>query len=114
MEPVFQVVQSLYNRAHYVNDVDILTDVEDVYLEDINVRNKLESQKIGSISFARVSRDLLKMNVPFNKPEPYMYFNNEIRDTDVNRPTICYTRKPAMVVSYEKKYFYCLVILSFL
>ncbi len=101
MEPVFQVVQSLYNRAHYVNDVDILTDVEDVYLEDINVRNKLESQKIGSISFARVSRDLLKMNVPSNKPEPYMYFNNEIRDTDVNRPTICYTRKPAMVVSYE-------------
>lgn len=101
MEPVFQVVQSLYNRAHYVNDVDILTDVEDVYLEDINVRNKLESQKIGSISFAKVSRDLLKMNVPINKPEPYMYFNNEIRDTDVNRPTICYTRKPAMVVSYE-------------
>ncbi|WP_027219117.1 hypothetical protein [Butyrivibrio fibrisolvens] len=101
MEPVFQVVQALYNRAHYVNDADILSDVEDVYLEDINVRNKLESQKIGSISFAKVSRELLKMNVPNNKPEPYMYFNNEIRDTDVNRPTICYTRKPAMVVSYE-------------
>lgn len=101
MEPIFQIVQSLYNRAQYVNDEDILSDCESVHVEDINVRNKLESQKIGSISFVKVSRDLLKMNVPYNKPEPYMYFNNEIRDTEVNRPTICYTRKPAMIVSYE-------------
>ncbi len=101
MEPVFQIIQSLYNRTQYINDADILTDVEDVKVEDINVRNKLESQKIGSIAFVKVSRELLKMNVPFNKPEPCMYFNNEIRDTEANRPTICYTRKPAMVVSYE-------------
>ncbi len=102
MEPVFQIVQSLYNRAQFVCDDDILSESENVHVEDINVRNKLENgQKIGSISFVKVSRDLLKMNVPYNKPEPYMYFNNEIRDTEVNRPTICYTRKPAMIVSYE-------------
>lgn len=102
MEPVFQIVQSLYNRAQFVYDDDILSESENVHVEDINVRNKLENgQKIGSISFVKVSRDLLRMNVPYNKPEPYMYFNNEIRDTEVNRPTICYTRKPAMIVSYE-------------
>lgn len=102
MEPVFQIVQSLYNRAQFVYDDDILSESENVHVEDINVRNKLENgQKIGSIAFVKVSRDLLKMNVPYNKPEPYMYFNNEIRDTEVNRPTICYTRKPAMIVSYE-------------
>ncbi len=101
MEPVFQVIQSLYNRSQFVNDEDILSDVDNVCIEDINVRNKLVSTKIGSIAFAKVSRELLQMNVPYNKPEPYMYFNNEIRDTEVNRPTICYTRKPAMIVSYE-------------
>ena len=101
MEPVFRVIQSLYNRSQFVEEEDILTGIEDVHIEDINVRNKLENQKIGTISFAKVSRDVLKMNVPFNKPEPYMYFNNEIRDIDVNRPTICFTRMPAMIVSYE-------------
>ncbi|SFQ09454.1 hypothetical protein SAMN02910358_00730 [Lachnospiraceae bacterium XBB1006] len=101
MEPIFQVVQSLYNRAQYVHDEDILSDNQNVHIEEIHVRNTLESQTIGHISFVKVDRDLLKMNVPYNKPEPYMYFNNEIRDTEVNRPTICYTRKPAMIVSYE-------------
>lgn len=101
MEPVFQIVQSLYNRAQYVDEEDILSECDSVHVEKINVRNTLETQTIGNIAFAKVSRELLKMNVPYNKPAPYMFFNNEIRDSEVNRPTICYTRKPAMIVSYE-------------
>ncbi|SHN64635.1 hypothetical protein SAMN02745247_02829 [Butyrivibrio hungatei DSM 14810] len=104
MEPVFQVVQSLYNRAQYVNEEDILTDLylnKEVIVKDIKVKNTLEDTKIGTLAFVKVTRDLLKMNVPDNKPEPYMFFNNEIRDTEVNKPTICFTRKPAMIVSYE-------------
>lgn len=30
-----------------------------------------------------------------------MYLNCEIRDTEVNKPVVCFTRKPGMIVSYE-------------
>lgn len=101
MKPVFQVIQSLYNRAQFIDGEDILKDVDDKKIESIKVKKYLDDQSIGTIAFAKVSRELLKMNVPDNNPEPFMYFNNEIRDADVNKPTICFTRKPAMVVSYE-------------
>lgn len=101
MKPVFQVIQSLYNRAQYIDEEDILTEVEDKKIEPIRVKKYLDDPSIGTLAFAKVSRDLLKMNVPDNNPEPFMYFNNEIRDADVNKPTICFTRKPAMIVSYE-------------
>ncbi len=102
MEPVFQIVQALYNRAFYVDEEDILgEDGIEVYKEDINLRKTLESQKIGSVSFVKVSRDLLKMNAPDNKPEPYLYMNLDTGDAEANRPIICYTRKPGMIVSYE-------------
>lgn len=101
MEPIFKVIQSLYNRANYIDNEDILSNVEDKNVEAINVRKYLQDSTIGVLSFAKVTRELLQMNPPYNKPEPYMYFNNEIRDTDINRPTICFTRKPAMIVAYE-------------
>ena len=101
MEPIFKVVQALYNRAGYVNDKDILSKVEEISIKPINVRKYLEDSTIGVLAFAKVNRELLKMNAPYNKPEPFMYFNNEIRDTEVNKPTVCFTRKPAMIVSYE-------------
>lgn len=101
MKPVFQVIQSLYNRAHFVDEEDILSSVEEKKIESIRVKKYLDDPSIGTLAFAKVSRDLLKMNVPDNNPEPFVYFNNEIRDTDVNKPTICFTRKPAMIVSYE-------------
>lgn len=101
MEPIFKVIQSLYNRANYVNEDDILSSVEEKKIEEIKVLKYLEDKTIGTLAFAKVTKDILKMNAPDNKPEPFMYFNSEIRDSDVNRPTICFTRKPAMVVSYE-------------
>lgn len=101
MEPVFKVIQSLYNRASYIDEEDILSEVTEKKTENIAIRKYLEDSTIGVLAFAKVSRELLKMNAPYNKPEPFMYFNNEIRDTDVNKPTVCFTRKPAMIVSYE-------------
>lgn len=101
MRPVFQVIQALYNRALFVEEEDILSDVQDKKVETIKVKKYLDNSSIGTLAFAKVSRDLLKMNVPDNNPEPFMYFNSEIRDSDVNKPTICFTRKPAMIVSYE-------------
>lgn len=101
MEPIFKVIQSLYNRASYVEEQDILSDIAEKKTEAITIRKYLQDSTIGVLAFAKINRELLRMNAPDNKPEPFMYFNNEIRDTEVNRPTICYTRKPAMIVAYE-------------
>ena len=101
MEPVFRVVQSLYNMASYVDEEDILADVEEKKREPIVVRKYLEDTSVGVLAFAKVSRQLLGMNAPDNKPEPLMYFNSEMDSQDGNMPIVCFTRKPAMIVSYE-------------
>lgn len=101
MEPVFRVVQSLYNLASYVDEEDVLAEVEEKKRESITVRKYLEDTSVGVLAFAKVSRQLLGMNAPDNKPEPLMYFNSEIDSQDGNTPIVCFTRKPAMIVSYE-------------
>lgn len=102
MEPVFKVTQALYNRANYVNEEDVFSgsDVE-VKVQPIKVMKYLTDSTIGMAAFAKVHRSMLGMEAPTNKPEPFMYFNKEINDFNVNKPTICYTRKPGMIVSYE-------------
>ena len=102
MEPVFRVIQALYNRANFVDDDDILSDTEAIVkVEEVKLRNCLDTTGSGKIAFAKVPKEMLGMAAPHNKPEPYMFFNCEIRDEDVNKPTVCFTRKPAMIVSYE-------------
>lgn len=103
MEPAFQIIQALYNRAIVQNvSGDILDNsMSDNKAEKISLRKVLENTEAGTIAFAKVSRKLLKMDFPDNKPEPYMYFNCEIRDKEKNKPVISFTRKPGMVVSYE-------------
>lgn len=102
MEPVFKVIQALYNRANFVKEDDILSDTDvEVKVESVNLRGCLNETSSGKVAFAKVPREVLGMAAPLNKPEPYMYFNCEIRDEDVNRPVLCFTRKPAMIVSYE-------------
>lgn len=103
MEPAFQIIQALYNRA-VTNTVsgDILDNQMSVSkAEKIVLRKVLENTEAGTIAYAKVSRKLLKTEFPDNKPEPYMYFNCEIRDKEKNKPVISFTRKPGMVVSYE-------------
>lgn len=102
MEPVFKVIQALYNHAGHVQEDDILTPLGNaVKVESVNIRNCLNETSAGNIAYVKVSKELLGMNAPLNKPEPYIYFNCEIRHEDVNSPVVCFTRKPAMVVSYE-------------
>ncbi len=103
MEPVFQIIQSLYNRAVSLeNNGDILDTSEvESKAEKVILRKVLENTEAGTIAYAKVSRKLLKTEFPDNKPEPYMYFNCEIRDKEKNKPVISFTRKPGMVVSYE-------------
>ena len=102
MEPIFKVVQALYNRANYIDEEDILTDTEALTkVNSIKIIKYLTDTQAGTLAYTKVPKELLGMKAPDNKPDPFMYFNCEIRDEEVNKPTICFARKPAMIVSYE-------------
>lgn len=103
MEPSFQIVQALYNRAVCKDNIaDILSnDSVESKSEDIVLRKVLETAKAGTVAFAKVPRKILKTDYPDNKPEPYMYFNCEIRDKEKNKPVLFFTRKPGMIISYD-------------
>lgn len=103
MEPAFQVVHALYNKAIGAETTgDILSDSSVITnVEDISLRNVLDTTKAGTIAYTKIPRTLLKTGFPDNKPEPFMYFNCEIRDKEKNKPVVFFTRKPGMIVSYE-------------
>lgn len=102
MEPVYKVIQALYNRANHIEEDDILTGTNSITkISPIKVIKYLTDTQVGTLAYTKVPKELLGMKAPDNKPEPFMYFNCEIRDEEVNKPTICFTRKPAMIVSYE-------------
>lgn len=102
MEPVFKVIRSLYNRAFHVDAEDVLSDAEcNVKVEPVIVNKYLNNNQIGTVAYTKINKAVLGMCAPYNKPEPYMYLNCEIRDTEVNKPVVCFTRKPGMIVSYE-------------
>ncbi|MCI8670065.1 MAG: hypothetical protein HFI34_11205 [Lachnospiraceae bacterium] len=103
MEPAFQIVQALYNRAigkKVGEDILDHTGVE-TKAEDIILRKVLNTTKAGTVAYTKVSRNILKTGFPDNKPEPYMYYNCEIREKDKNKPVVFFTRKPGMIVSYQ-------------
>lgn len=103
MEPIYQIIQALYNRAVTNGKVqydDILNKV-DVKCEKILLRNVLKYSEAGKLCFIKVNRKLLKMEHPYNKPSPYEYFNCVDVSGEKNKPIITYTRKPGMLVSYE-------------
>lgn len=103
MEPAFQIVQALYNRAiDKKYDVDILEQQgAETKVEDILLRKVLNETKAGTVAYTKVSRAIMKTGFPDNKPEPYMYYNCEIREKDKNKPVVFFTRKPGMIVAYE-------------
>lgn len=103
MEPVFEIVQSLYNRAIGHDGLeDILTlGLGNTNVQEIKLNKVLEKTCAGKVAYTKVPSELLKMNSPGNKPSPYIYLNCEVRDKDKNKPIVSYTRKPGMVVAYE-------------
>lgn len=73
MEPAFQIVQALYNRAvseEAGNDI-LAQDGVECKSEDILLRKVLETTKAGTIAYTKVPRKILKTGYPDNKPEPY-------------------------------------------
>lgn len=102
MEPVFKAVQALYNRANHVDDEDFLAlNKAEVTIGDAIVKKFLHDTIAGNIACTKLSRNVLHMDVPHNKPEPAVYFNCEITDKTANRPLVFFVRQPGMIVSYE-------------
>lgn len=102
MEPVFKTVQNLYNRANHVDAEDFLSlNNAEVTTGDVIVKKFLHDTIAGNIACTKLTRDVLGMDVPHNKPEPSVYFNCEITEKTANRPLIFYVRQPGMIVSYE-------------
>lgn len=103
MEPVFKVVQALYNRANYVEEFDdILSENKtEVFVKDVEIRKCLRDTNAGNVACVKLTSNVLGMEVPNNKPEPSIYLNCEIPDKSVNRPIVFFVRKPGMIVSYE-------------
>ena len=103
MEPAFQIIQALYNRAHgRKKDSDII----DYYKKDavtvpIVTRNILKSSAAGKLSYVIADRNMLGMLPPANKMPPFPYYNCEFYGSDTNKPIVAFTRKPGMIVSYE-------------
>ena len=102
MEPVFKTVQSLYNRANHVEKEDFFTSNNaEVTVGDATVKKFLQDTIAGNIACTKLTREVLHMEAPHNKPEPAVYFNCEITDKTANRPLVFYVRQPGMIVSYE-------------
>ena len=102
MEPVFKTVQALYNRANHIENEDFLyLNEAEVTVADAIIKKFLQDTIAGNIACTKLTRDVLGMEAPHNKPEPSVYFNCEITDKSVNRPVVFYVRQPGMIVSYE-------------
>ena len=102
MEPVFKIVQCLYNRAFNIKDEDYLSNnLVETFVAPVNVKKYFEDSAVGYLAFAKLPRKVLGMEVPVNKPEPYIFLNCEITDKNSNKPLVFFVRQPGMVVSYE-------------
>ena len=103
MEPVFRIVQSLYNRAnHKVAENDFISETgAEVTIETTTIKKYLAETNAGTVACVKLSRQDLLMDVPHNKPEPAVYFNCEVTEKNTNRPIVFFVRKPGMIVSYE-------------
>jgi len=105
MEPIFQIIQGLYNRAALQNSKvldDYLGIFEGtVHVKNITINDTLNDRTAGWIAFMKVDARLLKMTQPYNKYPPYYYCNINSMSEESNQPIIFYTRKPSMIVAYE-------------
>ncbi len=102
MEPVFKTVQALYNRANHNDEKNFLFESKaDIVVKEVKINKFLNDSTAGNVACTKITRNILKMDAPNNKPEPSVYFNCEMPDKATNRPLVFFVRKPGMIVSYE-------------
>ena len=91
----------LYNSANHMDDDFFADEQAEVLVKEVKIHKFLTDPIAGNVACTKVSGDIIKMNAPYNKPEPSVYFNCEMTDKSSNRPLVCFVRKPGMIVSYE-------------
>ncbi len=100
MEPVFQLVQCLYNsrpdKDGFFNDKKIVS--KGIEIRSIFNRGNAQA---GVVNYIKVTADDFKMGPPDNLPSPYYYIDKLSSDSMYNDPIVMYTRKPGMIVDYS-------------
>lgn len=103
MEPIFQIIQSLYKMAQGVSkEKNPLQSNPNAHKMDISLNNvHLQQNLAGRVAAVKITEAELKMLPPNNKLDPYQYLNIDQPTGDGNPPIIMFTRKPAMIVNYQ-------------
>lgn len=108
MLPVFQAVQSMYNRAVHpmlsADDYFVKNGVDPSALvcESITLRSVFQSPgPAGKISGALLTASQLKMDAPDNNPDPYLCLFGRSDPTPPFRPIVTFMRKPGMSIRWD-------------
>lgn len=108
MLPVFQVVQSLYNRTgraarvsdDYLDACDI--DIGAHLLEQVALRKVFaKSQTAGYIAAVMMSKRELQMDAPENHPDPFLCLFGRSETTGPFRPLVAFMRGPGMCIRWD-------------
>lgn len=99
MAPVFRLIQCLYNANP---KTDSVFGAKKIISKPIELRNIFCNTSVaGYINYIKVDAADMKMNVPYNYPNPYSYIGKYNFNNVANDPVILFVRKPGMIVSYE-------------
>ena len=103
--PIFRYIKELYNYTFSMEKRSIVFNeekIDTVNSKIISLQGDYSSQNAGTLVYLKLNSQQLKMVRPDNIPSPFLLIYN-IEDTSNtgNRPIICYTRKPGMIVNYE-------------
>ena len=108
MLPVFQVMQSLYNRAatDQILGDDYLkkqaVDESDLTCRPVTVRGEFEgSSRAGTLTAVILSSDQLGMGAPNNQPSPGTCIFGRMDTSPPYRPIVTYVRKPGMNICWD-------------
>jgi len=108
MLPLFQVVQSLYNRIG--NQVRMPGDYlgrkrvphDDVLFEPVTLNNTCEVPgPVGYLAAVQLTARQLGMNSPDNSPDPYVCLYGQPEKSPPFRPLVTFMRSPGMSIRWD-------------
>lgn len=103
--PIFRYIKELYNYTFPIEKKSIVFSEEKINTVNytfIKLQGDYSSQNAGTFVYLKLNKEQLKMLRPNNTPSPFLLiYNIEDTSNSGNRPIICYTRKPGMIVNYE-------------
>ena len=104
IQPIFRYIKEMYNYAFKSSKKSIVFEeekIKEIHCKVIKLNGDFSSQNAGMFVFIKVNKEQLKMVAPINKKSPFLHIKIEGTNKYGNRPVICYTRKPGMIVNYE-------------